>query len=139
MAKYSKSEIREVVNVIKSGNVNYVNGKIGKKFESLFSRWVNTKYSVALSNGTVALELAIKSLMLPKKSEIMVTAEVFFFSFSYSKSRSYSQICRCRFNKSKYINKRYRKKITKKTRAIICVHLAGNPCDMKNILRIKKI
>ena len=75
---YSKSEIREVVDIIKSGKVNYVNGKMGKKFENLFSRWVKNKYSVALSNGTVALELAIKSLMLPEKSEIMVTARSFF-------------------------------------------------------------
>lgn len=136
---YSKSEIREVANVIKSGNVNYVNGKIGKKFESLFSRWVKTKYSVALSNGTIALELAIKSLMLPKKSEIMVTARSFFSSASVIVRTGHIP----KFIDVDLVNqnisaKNIEEKITKKTRAIICVHLAGNPCDMKNILPIAK-
>ena len=75
---YSESEIKDVVNVIKSGNVNYVNGKFGKKFESLFSSWVKRKYSVALSNGTVALELAIKSLKIPKNQKLWLQQEVFF-------------------------------------------------------------
>ena len=74
---YSQNEIKKVVKVIKSGKVNYVNGKIGKRFETLFSKWIDRKYSVAVSNGTVALELALKSLMLPPKSEIMVTARSF--------------------------------------------------------------
>ena len=136
---YSKSEIREVVDIIKSGKVNYVNGKMGKKFENLFSRWVKNKYSVALSNGTVALELAIKSLMLPEKSEIMVTARSFFSSASVIvRAGHVPKFIDVDLTNQNISSKNLEKKITKKTRAIICVHLAGNPCDMKNILLIAK-
>jgi dTDP-4-amino-4,6-dideoxygalactose transaminase len=136
---YSSKEISKVVDIIKSGKVNYVSGLIGKKFEYLFSKWVNQKYSVALSNGTVALELAIKSLKLPDKSEIMVTARSFFSSAStIVRTGNVPKFIDVDLYSQNILIEDIIKKITPKTRAIICVHLGGNPCEMKKIIRIAK-
>tara|TARA_B110000008_G_C16974232_1_gene565177 strand:+ start:4043 stop:5221 length:1179 start_codon:yes stop_codon:yes gene_type:complete len=136
---YSSKEIKNVVNVIKSGKVNYVNGNIGKKFEYLFSKWVKRKYSVALTNGTVALELAIKSLKLPKNSEIMVTARSFFSSASTIVRSGYiPRFIDVDLFTQNILVEDILKKLNSKTKAIICVHLAGNPCEMKKIVRVAK-
>ena len=74
--------IAKVINVLKSGKINYTQGRYGRIFEKNFSNFVGNKHSVAICNGTAALEIAIKSLKLPEKSEIMVTARSFFSSAS---------------------------------------------------------
>ena len=59
---YSKQEIHSVEKVLSSNKVNYWTGSEGRKFEEEFSSWSGTKYSIALANGTVALDLALKAL-----------------------------------------------------------------------------
>ena len=61
---FDKYTLKKVTNVLKSGKVNYWTGNECKKFEKEFSNYHNIKYSVAVSNGSVALELALKSLNL---------------------------------------------------------------------------
>ena len=79
---FNNNLITKVVNVIKSGKINYTSGLHGKEFEKKFSNFVGNKYSIALCNGTAALEVAIKSLNFPRKSRIMVPARSFFSSAS---------------------------------------------------------
>ena len=79
---FNKNLISKVSDIISSGKINYTDGNYGIKFEKEFSKFVGNKYSVAICNGTVALEVAIKSLKLPKNSEILVTARSFFSSAS---------------------------------------------------------
>ena len=57
---YSKKLISKVIKVIKSGNINYTTGIYGKEFERKFSKFVGNKFSVAVCNGTAALEVAVK-------------------------------------------------------------------------------
>ena len=136
---YSFDEINKVNKIIKSGKVNYVYGKEGKKFENLFSKWIKRKYSVALTNGTVALELAIKSLKLPANSEIMVTARSFFASASVIVRAGFiPKFLDVDLFDQNILVEDIKKKISKKTKAIICVHLSGNPCQMIEILKIAK-
>ena len=61
---FSKNLIFKVSSVINSGKINYTTGKYGKKFEYEFSNYVGNRYSIAICNGTAALEVAIKSLGL---------------------------------------------------------------------------
>ena len=79
---FSKKLISEVGSILSSGKINYTNGPYGKKFEKAFSKFIGNNYSIAICNGTVALEVAIRSLNLPKKSEILVPARSFFSSAS---------------------------------------------------------
>ena len=77
--QFSRNEIQSVTNVLRSSKVNYLTGKYGK-FELKFSQYLNIKYSTAVSNGTVALELAILSLDIKKGDEIIVTPRSFCIS-----------------------------------------------------------
>ena len=56
--KYEEDEVKAVAEILESGRVNYWTGNIGKKFEESFSNWCGTKYSYALANGTLALDVA---------------------------------------------------------------------------------
>ena len=134
---YSKGLISRVGSILRSGNINYTSGPYGKKFEREFSRFTGNNYSVAICNGTVALEVAIKSLRLPKNSEIIVTARSFFSSASCIVNTGHTPI----FADVDLLTQNIsvddiKLKITKRTKAIICVHLAGLPCDMNNIKKI---
>ena len=82
---FNNKLISKVIKIIKSGNINYTYGEYGNKFEKEFSKYIGNRYSVAMCNGTAALEVAIKSLGIPDKSEIIVPARSFFFiSIMYS-------------------------------------------------------
>ena len=74
---FNNKIISKVSNILLSGNINYTTGTYGKKFEKNFSNYLRNKYSIAICNGTAALEVAIKSLKLPKNSEILVPARSF--------------------------------------------------------------
>jgi len=112
-------------------------GKYIKLFENSFSEFMDLKYSVAVSNGTVALHLALLALGIGENDEVIVP------TFTYVAS----------VNASKYVNAKpvfvdsdpqtwqidpakIREKITKKTKAIMAVHIYGHPCDMKQIKKI---
>ena len=75
---FNKNLISKINQIIRSGKINYTTGSFGKIFEKNFSKFIGNKYSVAICNGTAALEVAIKSLKLPKNSEIIVPAQKFF-------------------------------------------------------------
>ena len=135
---FNNNLIKKVNKVLKSGKINYTTGHFGTKFEKYFSKFIKNKYSIAVCNGTAALEFALKSLKLPKNSQ------------SYSDCRSFSSAA-CIVNTG-YIPifadvdiltqnisvNEIKKKISKKTKAIICVHLAGLPCDMHSSIPSKK-
>ena len=89
---FSRNLISKVNSVINSGKINYTTGKYGKKFENEFSNYVGNKYSIAICNGTAALEVAIKSLDLPKGSEIIVPARSFFASASCVVNTGYTPV-----------------------------------------------
>ena len=75
---FSKKLISKVGKILSSVKINYTNGIYGLEFERFFSDFVGNKYSIAICNGTAALEVAIKSLKLEKNSEIIVPARTFF-------------------------------------------------------------
>ena len=136
---FSKKLISKINTIINSGEINYTTGPYGKKFEKQFSNFTGNKYSIAISNGTAALEVAIKSLKLPKNSEIIVSARSFFSSASCIVNTGYVPIfADVELSNQNISIDEINEKITKKTKAIICVHLAGLPCDMISINKLAK-
>lgn len=136
---YDKKLIKTISEIIASGKVNYLFGNYGKKFEKKFSKYHGLNYSVAVSNGTVGLELALASLDLKADDEILVTPRSYYSSVS----------CIIRNNlKPVFVDidpltqniciKDLTKKINKKSKCIICVHLGGLPCDMDKIIPLAK-
>ena len=136
---YSRNLILKVNKILSSGKINYNTGPYGEKFENNFSKFIGNRYSVAICNGTVALEVAIKSLRLPKNSEIIVTARSFFSSAACIVNTGYTPIFADVDLSTQNISvKDIKKKLSNKTKAIICVHLAGLPCDMSAIKKLAK-
>ena len=79
---YNKAQIQSVVKVLRANKTNYWTGSECKKFESEFSKFFGNKYSISLSNGSVALEIALRALNLKKGDEIIVTPRSFIISAS---------------------------------------------------------
>ena len=82
---YDQILIRGISKIISSGKVNYLFGKYGREFEEKFSNFHKIKYSVAVSNGTVGLELALASLNFKKDDEVLV-AQVTIICFLYNRN-----------------------------------------------------
>jgi dTDP-4-amino-4,6-dideoxygalactose transaminase len=129
-----KKIIRDIENVIDSGY--YILGKKVNKFEKKFSKYINCKYSVAVNSGFDALLISLKILSLRKNDEVIVpslSASATAVAVANTNAKLiYADINIKNYNISldDVINK-----ITKKTKAIIVVHLHGQPC---NILELKK-
>ena len=136
---FEKDEIKSVVNVLKSGKVNYWTGKKCKLFEKKFSKYVGTKYALSLSNGTIALECCLESLGLSKGDEVIVPSRTYVATglavVRVGLKPIFSDVDLVSGNISL---KEIQKVITKKTKAIICVHLAGWPCNMSEIMEFAK-
>lgn len=136
---FSKSEGNIVKKVLMSNKVNYWTGDECRKFENEFSSYVKTKYAIAVSNGTVAIDLALKALNIKLGDEVIVTSRTFLASVSSIVNCGAKPIFIDVDKDSQNIDhKLIEKSITKNTKAIMCVHLAGWPCDMDEISRIAK-
>ncbi len=136
---FSKEEADEVSKVLLSNNVNYWTGNAGKKFEKEFASWADSRFAIALANGTVALDLALKSLDIGIDDEVIVTSRSFIASVSSIVNSGASPIfADVDLNSQNITAASIKLLITKKTKAVICVHLAGWPCEMDEIMRLSK-
>ncbi|MBI3039128.1 DegT/DnrJ/EryC1/StrS aminotransferase family protein [bacterium] len=134
-----EDEIEAVNNVLRSGKLNYWTGEEGRAFEREFAEFSDCKYSVALTNGTVALELALYSLGIKPGDEVIVTSRTFIASASCIVMRQAIPVIADVDRKSQNLTaETIEKVLSPKTRAIIAVHLAGWPCDMDPILDLAK-
>jgi len=134
---YSQDEVDAVSRVLFSNRVNYWTGDKCREFEKEFSNWCNVKYSVALANGTLALDSAFKALDISKGDEVIVTSRTFIASVSSIVNAGATPIFVDVDLDSQNIDpKLIKKNVTSKTKAIVCVHLAGWPCEMDEIIQI---
>ncbi len=136
---FTTEEAKKIKEILMSNKVNYWTGNECREFEKEFANFTESKYAIALSNGTVALDLAISSLGLGKGDEIIVTSRTFIASVSsIVNSGAVPIFCDVCKNSQNLDVKKIPSLITKKTKAIMCVHLAGWPCDMDEIINIAK-
>jgi dTDP-4-amino-4,6-dideoxygalactose transaminase len=136
---YEDDEIDAVVAVLKTGRVNYWTGDTCKAFESEFAEKFGAKHAIALANGTVALELALRALGISPGDEVIVPSRTFVATASavvavggcpvFADIDALTQNTTAAF---------ISKKITPKTRCIIVVHVGGNPCVMDPICALAK-
>lgn len=132
---FTKEEANAVRDVILSNQVNYWTGLECREFEKEFASWVGTEYAIALTNGTVALELALKALGIGPGDEVVVTPRTFLASASCIVAVGAIPVFAEIDPDSQNITaETIRAVLTPRTRAIICVHLAGWPCDMDPIM-----
>jgi len=134
---FNNEEADAVHEVVLSNKVNYWTGNECRDFEKEFAIWSNSEYAVALGNGTLALDVAFKALNIGVGDEVIVTSRTFIASISSIVNSGATPIFADVDLASQNITpKTIRSVITNKTKAIVCVHLAGWPCDMDEIMTI---
>jgi len=136
---FEKNEIESARNVLRSGNINFWTGSECKRFEDDFAKYFGVKYAISLANGTLALEFALKALGIGANDEVLVSSRSFFASASCIFNVGAKPVfCDVDLNSGNISHNSITNNITRKTKAIICVHLAGWPCDMSEITNIAK-
>lgn len=136
---FPDDEIAAVTEVLRSGRVNYWTGSEGREFEKEFASFAGCHHAIALANGTVALELALYALGIGPGDEVITTCRTFVASASCIVMRGVTPVLADVDPVSQNITAdTIRPCITTRTRAIICVHLAGWPCDMDSILELAR-
>lgn len=128
---------REVVEVLRSGQ--YILGKHNKALQEELAEFIGVKHSVTLNSGTDALHLALRALDIGKGDEVISTAFTFVATSEaigiVGATPIFVDIDKDTFNIDP---KKIEDAITPRTKAIIPVHLYGQPCDMDAILDIAK-
>jgi dTDP-4-amino-4,6-dideoxygalactose transaminase len=134
---FTQEEIDTVRDVLSSNNVNYWTGNECRAFEKEFAFWADSKHAVALANGTLALDVAFKALSIGVGDEVIVTSRTFIASISSIINSGATPVFVDIDSESQNITPlNINSAITTKTKAIVCVHLAGWPCDMDEIMTI---
>lgn len=114
-------------------------GKFINEFETEFSQYVGVKHSTAVSNGTVALHLALEGLGIGPGDEVLVPSFTYIASVNAIQYTSATPVFIDSDPKTWQLDwQDAKRKITPKTKAIMVVHLYGYPCDMENIIKLAK-
>lgn len=134
---FTDEEAEAARNVLLSNKVNYWTGQECRKFEREFADWVGTEHAIALANGTVALDLALKALGIGPGDEVIVTSRTFLASASSIVTVGAIPVFADVDRDSQNItSESISAVLTPRTKAVICVHLAGWPCDMDSIMAL---
>ena len=129
------------INVKKCLDTGWVSseGSFVKNFEKKFSKFNNKKYGIAVSSGTAALEIALKSLNLKRKDEVIIpTFSIISTALCVIKLNLKPVLVDIDLKNWNMNPEQIIKKISSRTRAIIITHIYGFPVDMKKVLKIAK-
>ncbi|MCM2295575.1 DegT/DnrJ/EryC1/StrS aminotransferase family protein [Rhodoferax sp.] len=134
---FTTEEADAVRAVLLSNKVNYWTGTECREFEKEFAAWCGTRYAVALSNGTLALDVALKALGIGPGDEVVVTPRTFIASVSCVVNAGATPVfADVEADSGNISAATIAKVLTPRTKAVICVHLAGWPCDMDPIMAL---
>jgi hypothetical protein len=136
---FDEEQIDAVSRVLRSGKVNYWTGQEARRFEQEFAEACASQYAVALANGTAALELALHVLDVGPGDEVVVTPRSFVASASCVVLRGARPIFADVDRVSQNLTAdSIHHVLSRRTRAVIAVHLAGWPCDMDPIIELAR-
>lgn len=136
---FTQEEADAVSQVLLSNKVNYWTGTECREFEKELAAWAGTDYAVALANGTLALDVALQAMGIGEGDEVIVTPRSFIASVSTVVNAGAMPVfADVEADTGNLSARTIAPHITDKTKAIICVHLAGWPCDMDEIMALAK-
>lgn len=136
---FTTEEIEAAGAVLASNRVNYWTGDACREFEREFAAWLGVEYAVALANGTLALDVAFKALDIGPGDEVVVTSRTFLASASSIVLAGAVPVFADVDPDSQNITAdTIRAVLTERTKGILCVHLAGWPCDMDPIMALAR-
>ena len=127
--------IQKAIEVIKSGH--YILGEQVNKFEDEFANYLGVNSVIGVGNGTEAIALAFEALALPERSEVIMPANAYIASiFSVIRVGLKPVLVDPDINTCLLSPDSIEQHITKKTKAILPVHLYGLPCEIDRIMQI---
>lgn len=134
---FSEEEAEAVKQVILSNKVNYWTGQECREFEKEFAKWTGSNYAIALSNGTLALDVALKALGVCVGDDVIVTPRTFLASVSTVVTAGANPIfADVDLNSQNITAESIERALTPNTKAVIVVHLAGMPADLDPIMAL---
>jgi dTDP-4-amino-4,6-dideoxygalactose transaminase len=137
--QFSEDEIQATVALLQSGKVNYWTGQEGRHFEKEFAAATGVAHAIAVSNGTLALDLCWKVLGVGAGDEVVVTPRTFLASAtSIINAGAVPVFADVDPDSQNITPATVERVLTPKTKAILCVHLAGWPCDMTGFQDLAK-
>lgn len=134
---YTDEEAAAVQRVLLSNKVNYWTGNEARELEREFAGWCGSRHAIALANGTVALDLALRGLGIGPGDEVVVTPRTFIASVSCVVNAGATPVfADVDPDSGNLTATTIEAVLTPRTKAVICVHLAGWPCDMDPIMAL---
>lgn len=134
---FTQEESEAVSRVLLSNKVNYWTGIETREFEAEFATFTNTRYAIALANGTLALDLALNALNIGEGDEVIVTPRTFIASVSCVVTCGATPVFADVDENTQSISAQTIEAVlTPNTKAIIVVHLGGVPADMEPIMKL---
>lgn len=133
-----KNEIDQAIQAVIQDSA-FIKGKYVKSFEVNFAKYIGVKHCIGVGNGTDAIFVALKSLGIKEGDEV-ITAANSFIATSEAITRAGAKVVFVDCNKESYNidTNKLERVITSKTKAIIPVHLYGQPTDMNSVLQIAR-
>ncbi|PSU75671.1 aminotransferase [Photobacterium phosphoreum] len=136
---FTEQESEAVSCTLLSNKVNYWTGTECREFEKEFAAWTDCEYAVALSNGTLALDVALKAMNIGQGDDVIVTSRTFLASASCIVTAGANPIfADVDLNSQNITAATIKAVLTPNTKAIIVVHLAGMPAEMDDIMALAK-
>lgn len=136
---FAPDEQEAALNVLQSGRVNYWTGQECRSFEEEFAAYTGRRHAIALANGTLALELALEAFGIGAGDEVVTTCWTFIASASCAVARGARPVLADVDPVSRNVTaESIEAVLTPRTKCIVCVHLAGWPCDMEPILELAR-
>jgi dTDP-4-amino-4,6-dideoxygalactose transaminase len=137
--RFDPKAIDAVVEVLRSGKVNYWTGPQGMKFEEEFAAWQGSKYAISTATGTAALHVCLSALGIGPGDEVIVPSYTFIAtSFAVLQAGAIPRFADVNLEDHCISVESAAKLINRRTKAIIPVHLYGNVCDMDPILELAR-
>ncbi|WP_319782061.1 DegT/DnrJ/EryC1/StrS aminotransferase family protein [Oceanisphaera sp. IT1-181] len=136
---FTEEEGNAVRDVLLSNKVNYWTGQECRLFEQEFAKWADSQYAVALANGTLALDVALKALDVDEGDEVIVTPRTFLASVSSIVTAGARPVfADVDLNSQNIEAEQIAAVLTSKTKAVVVVHLAGMPAEMDAIMALSE-
>lgn len=136
---FSPEEVEAVAHVLSSNKVNYWTGSEGRAFEQEFAAWTSARHAIALANGTVALEIALKGLGIGTGDEVIVTPRSFIASVACVALAGATPVFADVDRTTQALSaETIAPLLSPRTKAVIIVHLGGMPADMDPIMALAR-
>jgi len=136
---FTEEEADAASSVLLSNKVNYWTGQEGRQFEREYANWVGTEYAVALANGTLALDVALRALDVGTGDEVITTPRTFLASASSIVTSGASPVfADVDLNSQNITAESIEVVLTPRTKAVVVVHLSGMPAEMDAIMALSK-